>query len=297
MLIGFKTSPQEVDWPTLDATWAAAGELSAFDSAWMNDHLGHPGQEQYGPSFESFTALAALAHHVPGLWLGHSVLSNTFRHPSVLAKQATTMDHVTGGRFILGLGAGWHEWEHEAFGIDFPAIGERIDRLAAAARIIKALGSEEAGRPPGVTLDSAPWPLKDATNEPPPLTRGGPPLWLGAQKPRGLELAARYADGWNYPASSVPASHDGSFQEFLARRADLFAACERVGRDPTTVTISVQLRAGDDGAARKAAVERAVAYAREGCAHMILTMPAALGPDGLATVAREVVEPLRERLG
>jgi alkanesulfonate monooxygenase SsuD/methylene tetrahydromethanopterin reductase-like flavin-dependent oxidoreductase (luciferase family) len=293
VLIGFKTSPQEVDWPTLDAIWATAGELGAFDSAWMNDHLGFPGQERYGASFECFTALVALAHRVPGLWLGHTVLSNTFRHPAVLAKQATTMDHVTGGRFILGLGAGWHAWEHEAFGIQFPPIGERIDWLESAARIVKALGSDQAGKPPGVTLDSQPWPLKEATNEPPPLTRGGPPLWLGGQKARGLELAARHADGWNYPASSVPATHDGSFEEFLTRRDALFRACDRVGRDPATITISVQLRAGDDAAARKATVPAVLDYAREGCTHMILTMPAKFGADGLREVAEEVVGPVR----
>jgi alkanesulfonate monooxygenase SsuD/methylene tetrahydromethanopterin reductase-like flavin-dependent oxidoreductase (luciferase family) len=297
MLIGFKTSPQDVDWATLDATWAEAGQLDSFDSAWMNDHLGQPGQERYGSSFESFTVLAALAHHVPRLWVGHTVLSNTFRHPSVLAKQATTMDHLTGGRFILGLGAGWHVWEHDAFGIPFPPIGERIDQLESAARIIKALGSPEAARPPGVTLDSEPWPLKEATNEPPPLTPGGPPLWLGGQKRRGLELAARYADGWNFPASSVPASNDNGFDEFIRRRDALFGACERAGRDPAAITLSVQLRAGDDAAGRRAAVEQSLAYARAGCGHLILTTPAGGGPSGLRMVAEQVVKPLRDALG
>ena len=296
MLIGFKTSPQEVDWATLDATWATAGELGTFDSAWMNDHLGHPGQDRYGQSFECFTVLTALAHRVPGLWLGHSVLSNTFRHPAVLAKQATAMDHITGGRFILGLGAGWHEWEHVAFGLGFPPIGERIDRLGSAARIIKALGSDEARQPPGVDLDAPPWALRGATNEPGPITPGGPPLWLGGQKPRGLELAARHADGWNYPASSVPASHDGSFDEFLSRRDALYRACERIGRDPATLTISVQLRGGDDAAGRRAAVEQSLGYGRESCAHLILTMPASLGPEGLRALAAEVVQPIRDAI-
>ncbi|HEX5824151.1 MAG TPA: LLM class flavin-dependent oxidoreductase, partial [Candidatus Limnocylindrales bacterium] len=103
--IGIKTSPQGVDWSTLDAAWARIGEHAVFDAVWMNDHLTDIGQERAGPSLEAFTAMAALAHHVPGKWLGHAVLSVTFRHPSVLAKSATVMDHVTGGRFILGLGA------------------------------------------------------------------------------------------------------------------------------------------------------------------------------------------------
>lgn len=289
MLIGFKTSPQEVDWATLDATWAVAGELGAFDSAWMNDHLSHPGQERYGPSFEAVTILAALAHRVPGLWIGHLVLSNTFRHPAVLAKQATAMDHLTAGRFILGLGAGWHEWEHEAFGIELPPIKERIDRFESAVRIIRALGSDEARQPPGVDLDAPPWSLRDATNEPGPVTPGGPPLWLGGQKRRGFEIAARYGDGWNY-SNDVPG-------QFETRRDGLFRACEAVGRDPAELTISVQLRVGEDAAARRAAVEDGLAYARGGCRHLVLWIPSSSGPDGLRRLASEVVAPLRDALG
>jgi alkanesulfonate monooxygenase SsuD/methylene tetrahydromethanopterin reductase-like flavin-dependent oxidoreductase (luciferase family) len=297
VLIGFKTSPHEVDWSTLDATWATARELGVFDSAWSNDHLSHPGQERYGSSFEAFTMIAALAHRVPGLWVGHTVLANTFRHPSVLAKSATTMDHVTGGRFILGLGAGWHQWEHEAFGVELPPIGERIDRLESATRIYRALMSDEARQAPGVTLDSHPWPLRGATNEPAPLTPGGPPLWLGGQKRRGFELAARYADGWNFPASAIPSSRDSPFDEFLHRRDQLLAACEKVGRDPSTLTISVQLRAGDDRDGHAVAVEHALGYAREGCGHLILTVNSAAGPDGLRAAAEAVVAPIREKLG
>ena len=107
-------------------------------------------------------------------------------------------------------------------------------------------------------------------------------------------IAARYAQGWNYPASSVPATHDGSFEEFLARRDALFRACDRVGRDPATITISVQLRAGDDTAARKATIPAVLDYVREGCTHMILTMPAKFGADGLREIAEQVVTPLRD---
>ncbi len=96
----------------LEAGWARIGEHAVFDSVWMNDHLSDIGGAHGGPSWEAVTAMAALAHHVPGKQLGHGVLSNTFRHPVVLAKQATILDHVTGGRFILGFGAGWFEAEH-----------------------------------------------------------------------------------------------------------------------------------------------------------------------------------------
>ena len=105
--IGFKAAPQEVDWATLDATWAAAGEYGVFDAAWLNDHLTDSGQEHGGKSIEGLTLAATLAYRVPSKWIGHSVLSNTFRHPAVLAKAATVLDQATGGRFIVGLGAGW----------------------------------------------------------------------------------------------------------------------------------------------------------------------------------------------
>ncbi len=127
--IGIKTSPQAVDWPTLEAVWARIGEEPAFESVWMNDHLTDIGQDRAGTSWEAVTAMAALAHHVPGRWLGHAVLSATFRHPTVTAKAATVLDHATGGRFILGLGAGWFEPEHVPIGIPFPPMPERVRPL------------------------------------------------------------------------------------------------------------------------------------------------------------------------
>ena len=137
--IGIKTSPQAVDWPTLDAVWARIGEHDVFESVWMNDHLTDIAVERHGPSLEALTAMAALAHHVPGHWLGHAVLSNTFRHPAVLAKAATVLDHATGGRFIVGLGAGWHVGEHVPFGIPLPPMPERFDRVR--------IGGPRAARP------------------------------------------------------------------------------------------------------------------------------------------------------
>src|SRR5437588_8068916 len=117
LTIGFKTTPIDVTWEVLDSIWAAAGELGIFGAGWMADHLTDATRERGGQSWEAFTLMAGLAHRVPGKWLGHAVLANTFRQPALVAKQATVMDHVTGGRFIVGLGAGWHEGEHEAFGI------------------------------------------------------------------------------------------------------------------------------------------------------------------------------------
>jgi alkanesulfonate monooxygenase SsuD/methylene tetrahydromethanopterin reductase-like flavin-dependent oxidoreductase (luciferase family) len=290
--IGFKTSPQDVDWPTLDATWALAGSLGVFDSAWMNDHLTDPAVERGGSSMEALTLVAALAHRVPGTWIGHGVLSNTFRHPAVLAKAATTLDHVTGGRFILGLGAGWHEMEHRAFGIALPPIGERISRLESAVRVIRALHDPVAATDPGVTLDDPYYPLSGAVNLPGPLTAGGPPIWLGGQGARGLRIAAELADGWILPV--IPAT---DLPYFVERCDSIRRGLEAVGRDPAAFAFAAQVAAGSDRATFEQARASARAYARAGATHVILGLQARLGPDGLAAVAREVATPLREAIG
>ena len=113
---------------------------------------------------------------MPGKWLGHAVLSVTFRHPSVLAKAATVMDHATGGRFILGLGAGWFDPEHTPFGIPYPPMPERFDRYESAVRVIRALGSAEAATDAGVTRPDPYYPLQGATNDPPPLLNHPSPM-------------------------------------------------------------------------------------------------------------------------
>src|SRR6185369_2081137 len=188
MRIGFRTSPQNTDWTSLDAAWAEAGRHDVFDSGWLNDHLTDPNRDRGGPSFETMTALAALAHHVPGKSVGQTVLAATFRHPAMLAKEAVTLDHVSGGRYILALGAGWHVGEHESFGIDLPPLRERFDRFEATIQMLRALFSDAARAAPGVTLDAPPYRLDGAVMEPGPVADGGPDIWLGGQGPRGLRI-------------------------------------------------------------------------------------------------------------
>jgi alkanesulfonate monooxygenase SsuD/methylene tetrahydromethanopterin reductase-like flavin-dependent oxidoreductase (luciferase family) len=224
------------------------------------------------------------------------MLSNTFRHPAVLAKAATVLDHATGGRFIVGLGAGWHEGEHLPFGIPLPPMPERFDRFESAVHVLRALWSEAAIAPPGVTRPDPFYPLAEATNEPPPLTPGGPRLWLGGQKRRGIALAAAVADGWAAPtvvALGVP-SDLGYFSE---RREAILAALDAVGRDPSTFEITAQVPTGTTLEDRRWAVGQGREAAERGATHIILGMPPALGPVGVDAVAREVAVPLREALG
>jgi alkanesulfonate monooxygenase SsuD/methylene tetrahydromethanopterin reductase-like flavin-dependent oxidoreductase (luciferase family) len=290
--IGFKTSPQDVDWPTLDATWARAGELAIFDSGWMNDHITDPNLERGGSSWEALNAMTALVHRVPGMTVGHGVLSNTFRHPVILAKAATLLDHATGGRFIVGLGAGWHEGEHLPFGIPLPPMPERFDRFESAVHVLKALFSSAAAVEPGVSRPDPFYPLDGATNIPAPLTPGGPPIWLGGQKRRGLALVARHGNGWMLPA--IP---DFDIPYFSEKRDRILTAMADAGRDPAGFAFAAQVPTGTTLESRRAAIDGALAFARAGATHLVLGMPARLGPDGLTAVAREVADPLREALG
>ena len=290
--IGFKTSPQNVPWSTLDETWALAGELNVFDAAWMNDHLTDPSRDRGGPSWEALTLAAALAHRVPGKWIGHGVLANTFRHPAVLAKAATLLDHVTGGRFIVGLGAGWHEREHADFGIALPPLRERIDRFESAVDVLRALFSEAAGGAGGVTRADPFYPLDGARNEPPPLRRGGPPIWLGGQKPRGLALAGRAGDGW-----IMPGDRAGDVPYLRGKRDAMLAALEANGRDPEAFAFAGQVQVGPERADRERALETARAFVAAGADHVVLGMAARGGPEALQRLADEVATPLREAWG
>lgn len=289
MRIGFRTSPQNVDWPTLEAAWAEAGRHDVFDSGWLNDHFGDPVLDRGGPSFEALTTLAALAHHVPRKTVGHTVLAATFRHPALLARAALTLDHLTGGRFVLGLGAGWHAWEHDAFGIELPPLGERFDRLESQVRVLRTLFSDAARVQPGVSLDAPPYRLNGATTEPPPVRPGGPPIWLGGQGPRGLRMAARLADGWNYASNLA-----GTLEGFIERRDILLRACEEVGRDPGELVVSVQIIIPADGAPRREATAAAIAYGRAGASEILLTTLAQGGADGIRRLATEVAAPIRD---
>jgi alkanesulfonate monooxygenase SsuD/methylene tetrahydromethanopterin reductase-like flavin-dependent oxidoreductase (luciferase family) len=281
MKIGFKTSQTNVDWPTLRATWEAGDQMAVFDSAWIFDHfvaLGAGG----GGSHEAFVTIAALAARTNRLQLGHLVLGNTYRHPALVANSGVSMDHISNGRFVLGLGAGWHEEEHAMYGMTLPPIGERITMLDSATRVIQALWRS----PNGVSLEAPPYRLVNAVCDPAPLTPGGPPIWLGTQgMRRGLRIVAELADGWN---------HTGEPATFVEKRDALLRHCETVGRNPAEIEISAQAFL-NEGHARL--LEVATQFARDGAQHVILVMPASDGPDGLAKLAREVAEPLRGRFG
>jgi len=187
-----------------------------FDSTWIIDHL------QFGDDdlLEGFTALAYVAALHPQLTFGHSVLCQSFRNPALLAKMGATLHFLSNGRFILGLGAGWHAEEYRAYGYDFPPPRVRVEQLEEALQIIKAMWTEEQASFAGRYYQ-----VIDAHCEPKPDPL--PLVMLGAFKPKMLRLTAKYADWWNVSSTGI--------EGYRQMAAECERACADVGRDPATL--------------------------------------------------------------
>ena len=228
---------------------AQAAEDMGYESLCRSDHLTGLAGESRRPALETWTSLTALAARTSRIRFGPMVSPITFYHPAVLAKMAVAIDTLSGGRFDLGIGAGWSEHEHAMFGVPMPPVGERLDRLECAARHIRALG---AGRP--VTLEQRYYPLLRAEVHPLP-THGRLRLVVGGRgERRTLRIAAEFADEWNVTRVD-PAG-------YRHKRKVLEQHCAAVGRDPSTITRSlmVPMAIGADRAAalRRLAAARAI---------------------------------------
>lgn len=199
---------------------------TGWHGVWVADHLMPSAEPLDRPVVECWTTLAALAARLPRGRIGTLVTGNTFRHPGLLAKMAATVDEISGGRLVVGLGAGWQAREHRSYGLDLPEPAERLERLSEACRIVKRLWSE-----PQVTFEGEHYVLRDATLAPRPR-RGSIPLLLGVKgEQRGLAVAAEHADEWNVWADP----------EILAHKSDVLARhCARLGRDPAAIRRSAQ---------------------------------------------------------
>ena len=214
---------QSLPYRTLVERWQYYEELG-FDSIWDCDHFNRPSNPS-DPYFEGWTLLAALAAETDRIRVGVLVASNTFRHPALVAQQAITIDHISGGRLELGLGAGWFETEHEQFGIPLEDPPIRVAKFKEAVEVIDSL---VRGRT--TTYEGRYYRLRDAQLRPPPLQSPRPPLTLGAHRPRMLRICAEFADRWN--------SH-GTVGEMAERNRLLDEACLEIGRDPSEITRSL----------------------------------------------------------
>ncbi len=213
-------------WPALREAVIAA-ELAGFDSVWLDDHLLTDEGAWDDDKLESWTTLGALAGLTSRVTLGLLVGANTLRNPGLTAKLATTLDHLSDGRAVLGLGAGWFEREHEAFGIKFGSwMGERIDRLGEAAGLIRRLLDGEV-----VTYAGRFYHLDQAIVRPRPVQARLPILIGGMGRRKTLPVVAASADLWN--AFGTP--EDLAHAELVAADATLRTACAAIGRDPATI--------------------------------------------------------------
>ncbi|HEY1823897.1 MAG TPA: TIGR03560 family F420-dependent LLM class oxidoreductase [Trebonia sp.] len=207
---------------------ARSAEEAGFDAISVPDHV-HQNQVGGGPAspmFEAYAVLGALALATSSATLFSLVSPVTLRAPGLLAKAVTTVDVISGGRAVLGVGAGWDVAEHEAYGIEFPGLGERFDRLDEELAICRAMFSEEQASFTGKFYAA-----KDAYNSPRPVRGSIPVLVAGGGEKRTLDLVARYADACNVFARD-PAD--------VRRKFDVLAGhCERIGRDPAEVTRTV----------------------------------------------------------
>jgi alkanesulfonate monooxygenase SsuD/methylene tetrahydromethanopterin reductase-like flavin-dependent oxidoreductase (luciferase family) len=171
---GLKTNQHQLDWPEMLTRVRLAEELG-FDGALIFDHFRALDGNPNGPCMEAWTLLAALAAATERVRLGALVTGVTFRHPSVLAAEAVTVDHVSGGRLEIALGAASDEQEHHRLGIEFPGAAERTERLEEAAQVIRLLMTED-----DVSFEGRYYRLDHATYRPRPVQRPHPPIWIGA---------------------------------------------------------------------------------------------------------------------
>jgi F420-dependent oxidoreductase-like protein len=272
---------QNLSWDRTLERWRLFERLG-FDSAWDCDHFVQPSRPG-GPYLESWTLLAALAACTERIRVGVLVSSNTFRHPALLAKEAVTVDHVSGGRLELGLGAGWYEPEHAMYGLDFPAPRELVDRFREAVEVVDHLLRHEV-----VTYEGRHYQLREAAFRPGPVQRPRPPLTLGAHGPRMLRIVARHADAWN---------SFGTPEQIRARGAVLDEACAEIGRDPADVVRSLYYwvpRAADDPwSSTEAFLDVVGRYREAGIEEFILDHPRDDQLDVLERVAADVLPGLR----
>jgi len=281
---GIATAPQQVDYSDLLRVWRDADTVPEIEHAWLFDHLMPIGGDRQGPIFEGWTLLSALAAQTSRLRLGLLVTSNRFRPPAMLAKIATTVDVVSGGRLDFGIGAGSRtsvpeaRREYDAHGLPYLDFADSVDALAEACTVIKRLWTETEP----FDFDGRHVRLTGAFGNPKPVQRPRPPILIAGRTARVLRVVAEHADVWNIAGVDI--------DDATARSALLDRYCTEIGRDPASITRSFHVRVSyEDPAATRDAVGAAT---DAGFTHVVLSLPAPY-PEGVARwVADEIVTPL-----
>jgi F420-dependent oxidoreductase-like protein len=248
MRIGLDVAQHQLLWPEL-AERVQFAESAGFDGAWVFDHFSPLYGDPNGPCLEGWTLLAGLAAITSRIRLGVLVTGITYRHPSVLATEAITVDHISNGRLDLGLGAAWHQPEHEALGIPFPPIRERAERLEEGSQVIRLLMTKDRA-----TFSGRHYQLMGASYHPRPVQRPHPPIWIGASGEQlMLPIVARQADAWHAFGSEASMVRKSRLLDQLA---------EKAGRDPTAIlrSASLSLSRPSDQVRRRAAQLREAGF-------------------------------------
>jgi F420-dependent oxidoreductase-like protein len=215
---GVQTAPQQVSWAELREVWQEVEELG-FDTLWVNDHLLPSVGPAEAPNLEGWTMLGAMAALTSRVRIGVMVTGNTFRHPAVLAKMVTTVDHMSGGRLILGIGSAYFAQEHQVYGIPFYTASRRARQLEEAIQVMRKLWTED-----GASFNGTYYQLANAPFAPKPVQKPYPPLMIGGTGEKlTLPIVAKYANIWNAGGLPLPALRQ--------KIAVLQEHCRRIGRD------------------------------------------------------------------
>lgn len=308
MRLGISLWPQGAEWQELCSASVRA-DMLGFDSIWSYDHFVALGADRTVPVFDGWTAIAALAALTSSARLGILVTGVTYRNPGILAKMASTLDHVSGGRAVLGLGAAWNEAEHHAYGITFPPAAERLALLDEACTVIRSLFQDDM-----TTFEGNHCTMRDAVLWPKPVQSPLPILIGGSGEQKTLRVVARHADLWNAFGTPKVLTHKLSV---------LDEHCAAIGRDRSTIGITVNagIIVRDTAAAVRARLdelgevagypdyaasnqpygtpdqvaERLADYARVGVSEVIAMMPAPYDHETIERLATEV-RPLVDEL-
>jgi F420-dependent oxidoreductase-like protein len=275
MRFGLDISQHQLTWEELMSRARFAEDLG-FDGAWVFDHFDPLYGPRSGPCMEGWSLLAALAASTDRIRLGALVTGVTYRHPSVLATQAATVDNLSKGRLEFGIGAAWHEQEHRELGIPFPPVRERIERLDEAVQVIRLLWTEESA-----SYDGHYYSLNGAGYHPKPVQQPHPPIWIGASgEKRTIPLAGRHADVW----------HSFGSVDSLKRKSEILdRAAEGAGRDPSSIVRSTALSISEPIDEIKSTAE---GLRDAGFDYLTVSWPEQ-GRTKIEDVVREVLTPLR----
>ncbi|WP_405866638.1 LLM class flavin-dependent oxidoreductase [Streptomyces sp. NBC_01515] len=278
---GIMTAPMQVGYPDLLRVWREADTVPEIEHAWLFDHLMPIGGDPDGPAFEGWTLLSALAAQTRRLRLGVMVTSNRFRPPAMLAKIATTVDIVSGGRLDFGIGVGSRpshplaRREYEAHGLPFHDSAHAVASLGEACTVIRRLWTEE--KP--FDFHGTHHHLTGAFGSPKPVQRPHPPILIGGRSAATLRVVAEHADLWNIPG--------GDIEDVINRGALLDRYCADIDRDPATITRSIHLSVSyDRPEATRAAIREAL---DAGFQHIVLGLSAPYPADVAHWVADEVI--------